>query len=58
MLQVNSQVTKPQERVMLSRLVDIMVSLELRLIQDKTEDGQLVYRLDPYVLLLRIISRL
>lgn len=52
MLQVNSQVTKPQERVMLSRLVDIMVSLELRLIQDKTEDGQLVYRLDPYVLLL------
>lgn len=51
MLQVNSQVTKPQERTMLSRLVDIMVSLELRLIQDKTEDGQLVYRLDPYVFL-------
>src|SRR4051794_6589038 len=35
---------------MLSRLVNIMVSLELRFVQEKAEDGQLVYRLDPSVL--------
>ena len=45
--QVNSQVTKPQERVLLGRLADIMVALELRFTQEKTEDGQLVYRLEP-----------
>ncbi|THH10289.1 hypothetical protein EW145_g1444 [Phellinidium pouzarii] len=46
---VNSQVTRPQERALLARLVDIMVSLELRFIQEKAEDGQLTYRLDPPV---------
>lgn len=46
-LQVNNQVIKPTERATLSRLVDIMVSLELRFVQDKTEEGHLVYRLDP-----------
>ena len=25
-----------------------MVALELRFVQEKAEDGQLVYRLDPY----------
>ncbi|KAF9246412.1 P-loop containing nucleoside triphosphate hydrolase protein [Melanogaster broomeanus] len=44
---VNSQVIKIGERALLSRLVEIMVSLELRFVQDKAEDGQLVYRLDP-----------
>ncbi|EGN95576.1 hypothetical protein SERLA73DRAFT_60018, partial [Serpula lacrymans var. lacrymans S7.3] len=44
---VNSQVIKPAERALLSRLVDIMTSLELRFVQEKAEDGQLVYRLDP-----------
>ncbi|THH26598.1 hypothetical protein EUX98_g7590 [Antrodiella citrinella] len=44
---VNRQVIKPDERALLSRLVDIMVSLELRFIQDKSEDGQYMYRLDP-----------
>lgn len=29
-----------------------MVALDLRFVQDKTEDGSLVYRLDPYVLFL------
>jgi len=29
------------------RLVDIMSSLELRFVQEKTDDGQLSYRLDP-----------
>ncbi|KLO10427.1 hypothetical protein SCHPADRAFT_878166 [Schizopora paradoxa] len=44
---INSQVTKPKDRAILNRLVEIMVSLELRLVQDKAEDGQLVYLLDP-----------
>jgi chromosome transmission fidelity protein 18 len=46
--QVNSQVVRPEERELLSRLVDIMVALQLRFVQEKAEDGQLVYRLDPY----------
>ncbi|KAI0950042.1 hypothetical protein AcV7_008629 [Taiwanofungus camphoratus] len=44
---VNSQVIRPGERAVLSRLVNIMVALELRFVQEKAEDGQLVYRLDP-----------
>ncbi|KAG1814886.1 P-loop containing nucleoside triphosphate hydrolase protein [Suillus variegatus] len=44
---VNSQVIKPQEKALLSRLVEIMVSFELRFVQEKAEDGQNVYRLDP-----------
>lgn len=50
--QVNSQVIRPEEKAMLSRLVNIMVSLELRFVQERTEDGQLVYRLDPWVLII------
>jgi len=46
---VNSQVIRPEEKAMLSRLVNIMVSLELRFVQEKTEDGQPMYRLDPPV---------
>ncbi|KAJ7219569.1 P-loop containing nucleoside triphosphate hydrolase protein [Mycena pura] len=44
---VNSQVIKPEERVLLARLVDIMATLELQFFQERTEDGQLAYRLDP-----------
>ncbi|EKM54246.1 uncharacterized protein PHACADRAFT_210061 [Phanerochaete carnosa HHB-10118-sp] len=44
---VNKQIVKPEERAIMSRLVDIMVALELRFIQEKSEDGQLMYRLDP-----------
>ena len=33
----------------MARLVDIMASLELRFLQERAEDGQLTYRLDPYV---------
>ena len=47
LLQVNSQVTKPHERELLSRVVEVMTSLELRLIQEKADDGQLIYRLEP-----------
>lgn len=35
--------------MLLKRLVDIMVALEFRFMQEKSEDGQLVYRLEPYV---------
>ncbi|KAF7974845.1 hypothetical protein HWV62_11223 [Athelia sp. TMB] len=44
---VNSQVVRPEERELMSRLVGIMVALDLRFVQEKAEDGQLVYRLDP-----------
>jgi chromosome transmission fidelity protein 18 len=44
---VNSQVIKPEERALLSRLVDIMSTLELQFFQERVEDGQLTYRLDP-----------
>ena len=32
---------------MLSRLVNVMASLELRFVQERADDGQLVYKLDP-----------
>ena len=51
MFQVNSQIIKPEERSVLRRLVSIMSALELRFVQERAEDGQLTYRLDPYVLL-------
>ncbi|KAH0830674.1 P-loop containing nucleoside triphosphate hydrolase protein [Lanmaoa asiatica] len=44
---VNSQVIRPEERALLTRLVEIMVSLELRFVQERAEDGQVAYRLDP-----------
>ncbi|KAJ7087754.1 P-loop containing nucleoside triphosphate hydrolase protein [Mycena epipterygia] len=44
---VNSQVIKPDERALLTRLVDIMATLELQFFQERAEDGQLTYRLDP-----------
>ncbi|KAF9564421.1 hypothetical protein CPC08DRAFT_660610 [Agrocybe pediades] len=44
---VNSQVVRPHEKALMRRLVDIMSSLELRFVQEKADDGQLTYRLDP-----------
>ncbi|CAK5277317.1 unnamed protein product [Mycena citricolor] len=44
---VNAQVIKPEERAVLSRLVDVMSTLELQFFQERAEDGQLSYRLDP-----------
>lgn len=44
---VNSQVIRAEERQLLARLVEIMAALELRFIQDRGEDGQLSYGLDP-----------
>ncbi|TFK76193.1 P-loop containing nucleoside triphosphate hydrolase protein [Pluteus cervinus] len=46
---INSQVIKAGERALLSRLVSIMAALELRFVQERAEDGQLTYRLDPPV---------
>jgi chromosome transmission fidelity protein 18 len=40
-------VIRPEEKALLSRLVNIMVSLELRFVQERAEDGQVVYKLDP-----------
>jgi chromosome transmission fidelity protein 18 len=40
-------VIRPDEKAMLSRLVNIMVTLELRFVQERADDGQLVYKLDP-----------
>ena len=40
---------KPEERALLTRLVDIMVALELRFVQEKSEEGQVMYRLEPCV---------
>lgn len=48
-VQVNSQIVRPEERTLLTRLVNIMASLELRFMQERAEDGQLTYRLDPFV---------
>lgn len=46
---VNKQLIKPDEKLLMTRVVDIMVCLDLRFVQEKQEDGTLVYRLDPYV---------
>ncbi|KAE9394078.1 P-loop containing nucleoside triphosphate hydrolase protein [Gymnopus androsaceus JB14] len=43
------QHVRPEERVLMSRLVDILATLELRFVQERAEDGQLTYRIDPPV---------
>ncbi|KAF9129908.1 hypothetical protein BGW39_003643 [Mortierella sp. 14UC] len=46
---VNKQLIKPDERAVLMRLVDIMIHFQLTFIQEKTEDGQFLYRLEPSI---------
>ncbi|KAF8984494.1 hypothetical protein BGZ46_007861 [Entomortierella lignicola] len=46
---VNKQLIKPDERVILERLVDIMIHFQLTFVQEKTEDGQFLYRLEPSI---------
>ena len=41
------QVIKPHEKEVLSKLVNIMIEFGLTFIQERNEDGQFVYRLDP-----------
>jgi hypothetical protein len=47
--QINAQIIKPEERIVLSRLVQLMITHKLRFFQEKSEDGKLSYRLDPFV---------
>ncbi|KAF5315882.1 hypothetical protein D9611_004969 [Ephemerocybe angulata] len=44
---VNSQIIKPDEKAVLDRLVHLMSALELRFVRERSEEGQLSYRLDP-----------
>ncbi|KAF8643844.1 hypothetical protein AX16_008861 [Volvariella volvacea WC 439] len=44
---VGNRLVKAEDRILLNRLVAIMVALELRFVQERADDGQLVYRLDP-----------
>ena len=44
---VNRQIIKAEEKEVLDRVVQIMVSTGLRYEQDKAEDGGLFYRLEP-----------
>ncbi|KAB5593127.1 Sister chromatid cohesion-related protein [Ceratobasidium theobromae] len=46
---LNSQIVRTQERLVLKRLVEIMTAMELRYVQEKNEDGQSVYRLEPAI---------
>ncbi|KAG0089852.1 hypothetical protein BGZ93_002556 [Podila epicladia] len=46
---VNKQLIKPEEREVLQRLVDVMIHFQLTFVQEKTEDGQFVYRLEPSI---------
>ncbi len=41
------QVVKPEERKTVESLVRIMIALDLRFVQDRTEEGHLVYKLEP-----------
>lgn len=44
---VNSQIIRKEEKAILTRIVDIMASLELRFCQERAENGQQFYHLDP-----------
>lgn len=49
--QVNSQLIKAEERAVMLKLISTMLGMKLSFVQDKNEDGQLTYKLDPCVLL-------
>jgi chromosome transmission fidelity protein 18 len=44
---VNQQLIRSEDRLALKKLVKIMLDLNLTFVQDKNEDGQIVYKLDP-----------
>lgn len=46
---VNSKLVKKEERAILMRVVSIMVELGLKFVQDKGEDGQVTYTLEPAI---------
>lgn len=45
--QINSQLIKTDERVVLLKLINTMLDLKLFFVQDKNEDGQMTYKLEP-----------
>lgn len=45
--QVNQQLIKTEDRLALKKLVRAMLDLGFSYVQDRNEDGQLVYKLDP-----------
>lgn len=46
---VNSQVVKNEERERMMKTVNTMISTKTTFVIDKNEEGQLSYKLDPYV---------
>lgn len=44
---VNQQLIKSAEKAQLVRLIDIMIEFGLSFIQEKTEDGQFLFKLEP-----------
>lgn len=44
---VNSQLVKADERRVLTKLVHLMMAMKISFVQDKNEDGQLTYKLEP-----------
>lgn len=44
---VNSQLVKKEEKEVLAKLVGLMVGMKLGFVQDKNEEGQLTYKLEP-----------
>ncbi|ORY58350.1 P-loop containing nucleoside triphosphate hydrolase protein [Leucosporidium creatinivorum] len=44
---VNSQLIKAEERAVMLKLISTMLGMKLSFVQDKNEDGQLTYKLDP-----------
>lgn len=47
--QVNSQLIKTDERLVMLKLINRLLLMKLSFIQDKNEEGQLSYKLDPCV---------
>lgn len=45
----NQQLIKPAEKAKLVRLIDIMIEFGLSFVQEKNEDGQFIFKLDPPV---------
>lgn len=46
---VNQQLIKPAEKARLDRLVTIMIEFGLSFVQEKNEDGQFIFKLEPPV---------
>lgn len=44
---MNQQLIKPAEKAKLDRLVTIMIEFGLSFVQEKNEDGQFVFKLEP-----------